>query len=396
MRNDVDLIINSIIRDIDPYNNTANKVKDIKLSNGKNILISIGKAAWSMAKAVCDNVCVDGGIVITKYLHNFGNLKNVEIFEAGHPITDDNGIKASKKAIEMCGSLSFDDNVIMCISGGGSALFEDPLISLQELQSINNQLIKSGASINEINTIRKRLSKVKGGRFAKIVSPAKIYAFVLSDVIGNDVGTIASGPISIDNTSYSDVEKVIKKYNIDICNETLTVLKEGLPNNIDNVNYRIIGSIEQLCLSAKKRCEGLGYKSTIVRNDCADDIEEVARELTSYAKENGKNAFIIGGECSIKVHGNGLGGRNTHLALLCSKYIAGMDNVCVFTFGSDGTDGPTDAAGGYVNGKTYKRIDVDKYLEKDDSYNALNIIDGLIKTGPTLSNLNDIYVLLKR
>ena len=395
LQNDVNKIINQLVLDINPYNKTLNFSKGLSLNNGKTILISIGKASWPMAKAVCDCINIDCGVVISKYNHSQGNLENIKIFEAGHPISDENGLLATDYVLKLTENLNENDNVILCISGGGSALFEKPLISLKDLQNINEQLIKSGADINEINAIRKRLSAVKAGRFALHCLPAHIETIILSDVIGNDLSTIASGPVSEDITTCKQAMDIIDKYHININEDIKELLKQETPKHIDNVKTHIIASVEQLCNYAKNICEELGYVTTVVLDNCKDDVNNIAtmfKQLLDNSKPN--CAYIIGGESSVKVKGNGLGGRNSHLALLCSKIIKNRDDVCMFAFGSDGTDGPSDAAGGVVYGDTYSQIDVEEYINNCDSYHALEKIGNLIKTGPTGSNINDIYVLL--
>lgn len=394
MNNDVKLIIDEIIKNINPYERTIDGLNNFKLNNGRNILISIGKAAWTMAKAVIDTIEIDEGVVITKYGHSKGDLRNVKIFEAGHPIVDENSLKATQYALDITSNLKENDNVILLVSGGGSALFEKPLIGLEELQDINNQLLKSGASINEINTIRKRLSMVKGGKFALHCLPAHIYTVVLSDVLGNDLSSIASGPAAIETNNISAIE-IIDKYSLSVSEKTKEYLNIKPIKELNNVSNVIIGSVEQLCEYTKKTCEKLGYESRIIKNNETNEAKYVGEELASYAlNNNGKKAYIIGGETVVRVKGKGLGGRNTELALAASKVIKDIKGVCLFSFGSDGTDGPTDAAGGYVDQNTANRIDVDYYLENNDSYNALKQTDGLIITGPTGSNVNDIYVLL--
>lgn len=396
LRKDVDTIINDLLIDINPYNNTQKCIDTLHFNNGKTILISIGKAAWTMAKAISDSVNIDNGAVITKYDHSKGDIKNTQVFEAGHPITDENSIKASEYVLDITNNLNENDNVILCISGGGSALFEKPLISLNELQDINNQLLRSGADINEINIIRKRLSSVKAGKFAKHCEPAHINAIILSDVIGNDLSSIASGPVSVDNYDPSIALEIIQKYNINISNEVKDLLQKQTIKDINNVDTYIIGSVEQLCVSTKKSLENLGYKAQIIQDDCKDNVNDIAIRFEKLINTiNHNEAYIIGGESVVNVLGNGLGGRNTHLALLVSKYIKEKEDICMFAFGSDGTDGPTDAAGGYVDGQTYNSQTA-QYIENNDSYHGLEKVDGLIKTGPTGSNVNDVYVLMRK
>lgn len=397
LRSEVETIVNQLVKDINPYDRTFDCLKNIKLNDGKNILVSIGKAAWTMAKACSDHLNIDSGAVITKYNHSKGDIKGVSVFEAGHPIVDENSVNATDYVLQLTSNLNPNDNVILCISGGGSALFEKPLVELDVLQDINNQLINCGADINEINIIRKRLSNVKGGRFALHCLPSHINAIILSDVIGNDLSTIASGPVSVDTYSEFDALSIVDKYGLNISKDVSNILTKQTEKDIDNVDSYIIGSVEQLCNYTKDACEKLGYHTTLIQDNCKDNVEIIAHkfeELINDNKDKHNLAFIIGGESVVEVKGNGLGGRNCELALLASKYTKDLDNVCVFTFGSDGTDGPTDAAGGYVDGDTYNKIDVEQYLSNNDSYHALQKADGLIKTGPTGSNVNDVYVLL--
>lgn len=397
MRKDVDKIIANLIKQINPYDITAQALGSFNFTEGKKILISIGKAAYDMAKAVSDNLDIDYGAVITKYGHSKGEIDNIKIFEAGHPIVDENSIKATDYVLNITSDLNENDNVIFLISGGGSALFEKPLVPLSVLQDINDQLLKSGANINEINTIRKRLSSVKAGKFAMHARPAHIYSLILSDVLGNDLSTIASGPIFNDITTSKQALDIIDRYNIKINDEVRTLLNKDSVNNIDNVEYKVIGSVSVLCEYTKTICESLGYKMNIVDDKCVGEARYVGRLLASYASDLENNSGIImGGETTVTVKGNGLGGRNSELALASSKYLKGIDNCCVFAFGSDGTDGPTDAAGGYVDSKTCEMIDVDYYLDNNDAYNGLKKTGGLIITGPTGSNINDVYVLLKK
>ena len=394
MYKDVRTIIDELIKRINPYDRTIDGLNSFGLNNGRNIIVSIGKAAWLMAKAASDTINIDIGVVITKYVHSQGEINNIKIFEAGHPIVDENSIIATEYALDITNNLNENDNVIFLVSGGGSALFEKPLIPLKELQDINNQLLKSGANINEINTIRKRLSMVKGGKFALHCLPAHIYAIILSDVLGNDLSSIASGPAAIEANGLNAIE-IINKYSIKISEKVKEYLKQEPIKELNNVSNVVIGSVEQLCEHTKSICNRLGYESIVLTDNETSEAKLVGEKLASYALNNkGKKAYIIGGETVVKVKRNGLGGRNTELALAAAKIIKNIDGVCLFSFGSDGTDGPTDAAGGYVDKETANIIDVDYYLENNDSYNALKKTDGLIITGPTGSNVNDVYVLL--
>lgn len=400
LRKDVDLLIGQLVKEINPYQNTYDNLNYQK-KNGKLIVIAIGKAAYDMGKAAYDRFShdIDEGIIITKYNHSRGEFGNFKIFEAGHPVVDENSLKACDYVLDKTSNLNSDDKVILLLSGGGSALFEKPLISLDELQDINNQLLKSGASINEINMIRKKLSAVKGGKFAKHVYPASIDCYILSDVIGNDLSSIASGPQANDYTKSEDIESIISKYHLVLSDNAKEFLKMNSINDISNVLNKIIGSVEQLCNLTRNKLETLGYETVLVQTDyqgLASDLGKKLGEIASKKQNINKSmAVIYGGESSVIVKGNGLGGRNQQLALAACESLKGLKDTCVFGFGSDGTDGPTDAAGGYVDENSFDLIgDVNNYLENNDSYYALKKSNGLIITGPTGSNVNDVYVLL--
>ena len=404
MRKDVNEIVDQLVKDINPYDSVIKAMNGLSFSDGRIIIVAIGKAAWTMASAAAS--CLKDreyeGAVITKYGHSQGPIANLEIFEAGHPLVDENSLKATSFVLNMTEGLCSNDTVIFLVSGGGSALFEKPRIAFKDLQNINDILLKCGADIKEINTIRKKLSEVKGGRFGQHCKPARVVSIILSDVLGDDLSTIASGPAVVDSTGIDDALSIIKKYGLPIDADAI----EGEPvSELDNVENVMIGSVRMLCDFAKVKCEELGYDTTIIESDCSEDANDVADRLSSIAAKNQDStrslAFIVGGETTVKVTGNGLGGRNQQLALRAAKGIEGFKDTCIFAFASDGTDGPTDEAGGYVDGETMdrlkkKNIDIDAYLENNDSYHALKMIDGLIHTGPTGSNVNDAYALLIR
>ncbi len=369
------------------------------------ILVSIGKAAWSMAHAACDILGdkINEGIVITKYNHSKGNLPNIHIYEAGHPIPDKNSFLATEQVINLVSDLSENDKVLLLISGGGSALFEKPLIAPDMLEDITKQLLACGANIVEMNTIRKRLSAVKGGKFAKLCEPAQIISVVLSDIIGDPLDMIASGPAYPDSSTGEQALEIIARYGIKISEEIKDLLLMKTPDKLNNVKTKITGSVSQLCYAAERACIDLGYEPIILTNSLSCEAREAGSFLASiaqYYNDTKKSlAFILGGETIVHLKGNGKGGRNQELALCSAIGIAGLDDVAIFSIGSDGTDGPTDAAGGYVDNHTYKilldsGIDIYKVLENNDAYHGLKACDGLIITGPTGTNVNDFSVLL--
>ena len=387
-----------------PNSAVEKALQGAKLS-GKVVLVSIGKAGWEMAKTAYEILGnkIDSGIVITKYDHSKGSIGKLEICEAGHPVVDFNGICATKRAIEITSGLTKEDTVLFLVSGGGSALFESVYCSLEKMQELTKALLHSGATINEMNAVRKHVSNVKGGKFARLVYPASIYAIVLSDVVGDDLSTIASGPATADTTTVEDCLGILKKYGISLDEEMLEIIKNETPKNVENATHLISGSVSQLVKSGVAKAKELGYDTIVVDDGVVCDASKIAEQIGKIAYENRDTrtplAIFFGGEVTIKVKGNGKGGRNQELALMCAEKIKEYDNMAVFCVGSDGTDGPTDAAGGYVDGNTYEKIaksgkSTEEYLKNNDSYNALSLSNGLIFTGATGTNVNDLYALI--
>lgn len=380
-------------------------LKSLNLPKERLILVSIGKAAWQMANSAYAEfeTKIDAGIVITKYGHSKGNISDFEIYEAGHPVPDQNGIDATNRALEITENLSCDDLVLFLVSGGGSALFESVDCTLDELRDLTSKLLACGAPINEINCIRKHISNVKGGRFAGHCMPANVFAIVLSDVLGDRLDTIASGPACADSTTVTDVKNILCKYNIKISDKIKELLIKETPKLIDNARYIVGGSVGELCNYAADEAKKLGYEPIILSDAVCCEAREAGSFLASVVRTHRntlkKLAFICGGETIVHVNGNGMGGRNQEFALSAARDISGIDNAAIFAVGSDGTDGPTDAAGGYVDGNTWQKINSGGYcaemlLDNNDSYNALKVSDGLIFTGPTGTNVNDLYVAL--
>jgi len=373
-------------------------------------LLSIGKAAWRMAKAAYEilNDRVVKGIVITKYNHTEGEISSsIEIYEAGHPYPDENSLKATQKAMEMAKRLKEKDTLLFLISGGGSALFEYPLegVTLEDIVNITKELMKKGANIYELNTVRKHLSAVKGGRFAKIVSPAKIVALVLSDVLGDKLDIIASGPAYPDSTTSEEALEVIERYNIRINPLVKKAISIETPKSVDNAKHSIIASVKTACFAAKEMAERLGYNTLLLSTRIQGEAREVAKVFAAILKDMKESdipikkpaAVIAGGETTVTVKGNGKGGRNQELALSLAIEIEGIEGITFASVGTDGTDGPTDAAGGIVDGSTAKILrnkgfDPKTLLENNDSYTALKVANALLMTGPTGTNVNDIII----
>ena len=370
---------------------------------GRVFLVAAGKAAWQMAHAALAVLGrVDGGIVITKYGHVRGPLPGVTCCEAGHPVPDDNSFAATQRALALVSGLRGDDTVLFLLSGGGSALFEKPLLPAEELQAITQELLACGADIVEINTIRKRLSAVKGGRFALACAPAAVYSVVLSDILGDPLDMIASGPACPDSSTCAQAAAIAEKYRLALSPAAAALLRQETPKTLPNVTTKITGSVRELCRAAASACRNLGYEPVLLTDQLCCEAREAGSFLGSIVRtqagQGKKLAYIAGGETIVHLTGKGLGGRNQELALAAAPAIAGL-NAAVFSVGSDGTDGPTDAAGGYVDGDTLAALEAGGWsgyaaLQNNDSYHALKAVDGLIITGATGTNVNDVAVAL--
>ena len=372
--------------------------------SGRIFLVAAGKAAWQMADAAVKTLGqMEDGVVVTKYGHVKAEIPGVRCYEAGHPVPDANSFAATEKALELVHGLHPEDTVLFLLSGGGSALFEKPLISGEELQEITAQLLASGADIVEMNTIRKRLSGVKGGRFASACAPAKVFSIVLSDILGDPLDMIASGPAVPDTSTCAQALAIAEKYRLKLSEQAQALLKQETPKTLDNVTTRITGSVRELCAAAAVACRERGYEPILLTDRLCCEAREAGSFLGSivrtHAGRGKKLAYIAGGETVVHLTGNGLGGRNQELALAAAPALAGLEHCCVFSVGSDGTDGPTDAAGGYVDGQTDAALrtagwDVFAALQNNDAYHALQAIGSLLITGPTGTNVNDVSVAL--
>ena len=402
LRKDAETIIADSIREVQPDSAVIRALKETTL-NGKIKLVAAGKAAWQMAKAASNYLGerLEQGIVITKYGHVRGELPRIRCCEAGHPVPDEGSFDAARKALALTENLTKDDTVLFLLSGGGSALFELPLIPAEELQDVTRQLLACGADIVEINTLRKRLSAVKGGRFAQHCAPAKVFSIILSDILGDPPDMIASGPTCPDSSTCADAMEIVRRYDLSLREETKQLLMVETPKTLANARWMITGSVRELCAAAARSCRKLGYEPFFLTDRLCCQAREagsvMASILRTHAGDGKKLAFLAGGETVVRLTGSGKGGRNQELALAAAEGISGLSNAALFSVGSDGTDGPTDAAGGFVDGATRQRllekgIHIDQVLLNNDAYHALQRTDGLIFTGPTGTNVNDVTV----
>lgn len=406
IRSHADQIIQASIQAVMPDEAVGRALESIRF-HGRVVLIAAGKAAWQMAKAAYDRLGqrIDSGVVITKYHHSKGPIGNLSLYEARHPVPDENSFRATQAAIDAVQGLTSQDTVLFLLSGGGSALFEKPLIPPEDLTRLTEELLACGADIVEMNTVRKRFSAVKGGKFAALCAPATVEAVVLSDIIGDPLDMIASGPAYPDSSTAQQAQAIAAKYGLTITEQMQALLAVETPKQLSNVRTQITGSVRQLCQAAEKTCQALGYQPLVLTASLsctARDAGVMLSNIAQYYENTGKNlAFILGGETVVHLTGHGKGGRNQELALAAAPGIAGMEGAAVFSLGSDGTDGPTDAAGGYVDGSTAQAlkdqgVDIFQVLQDNDAYHALQAIGGLILTGPTGTNVNDVSVLLLR
>ena len=405
LKADANAIIAASIEAVKPDEAVQRALQSFRPGTGRTLLVATGKAAWQMAYAAVKCLGkVDGGVVVTKYDHVKGEIPGVVCCEGGHPVPDEGSFAGTRKALELVKNLTAEDTVLFLLSGGGSALFEAPLVDADELQDITRQLLACGADIVAMNTIRKRLSGVKGGRFAQLCAPAKVFGIVLSDILGDPLDMIASGPAYPDSTTCEQALAIAKKYGLKLSGHAWELLGQETPKELTNVTTQITGSVRELCAAAAKKCEQMGYTPVLLTDQLCCEARHAGSFLASIAmthKETDKPlAYLAGGETVVRLTGKGKGGRNQELALAAAPGIEGL-NAAVFSVGSDGTDGPTDAAGGYVDGETMvalraQGVDVFEVLQDNDAYHALQKTDGLIFTGATGTNVNDVAVLLIR
>lgn len=395
----------------------------IPLLDIKNIyVIGAGKASAAMGhyvESILGNRITSGHIVV-KYGYSC-KLKKIRVSEAGHPVPDAAGLKATEEIIQISAQASENDLVICLISGGASALLADLPEGLlpEELYIVNNLLIRCGATINEINCVRKHLSHLKGGQLARIIKPAQLVTIMLSDVTGNPLEVIGSGPTVPDPSTYNDALTVIEKYKLtnDITAGILNYLKDGsrgihpeTPKPGDSLFsgiLNVMAGTNQIALkAAKEQAISLGFKTYIIDSELHGDVENVCESIinTALSFKNNKDihkpvCLLFGGETTIKVNGNGKGGRNQHLTLLSAIRLRNIPGITLLSAGTDGTDGTTDAAGAVADNGTMKKAlslneNPEDFLSEFNSYYFFKRVGGLIVTGPTFTNVMDLVVVL--
>ena len=403
LKEDALAIAAAAVKTADPYRTTCAALEQYLPREGAFTVFSIGKAAIPMARAAADTLGgrIKKGLAVTKYGHT-GDFASpyFQVIEAAHPVSDENSVRAAETALAVADGLEENDTVVVLLSGGGSALFEKSLIPAEAQREITQKLLARGAEIGEINAVRRRISAVKGGKFAARCYPAKVITFALSDVLDDDKSVIASGITVRDDTPDGSVKTVADKYLFDIDNAIIENLYHKEELTISDGGYHFVGNIDLLCEAAKARAEKLGYEAEIVSKALTGEAREQARRIIEAVPEHpGKRAYLYGGETTATPKGKGLGGRNQEMALAAAIALRGREHIAFLSVGSDGTDGPTDAAGGVADGATYEKmrqagVSPEAALADNDSYRALKACGDLIVTGPTGTNVNDLTMIL--
>lgn len=382
-------------------------------------VVGAGKASAAMGLALEDILGerITAGWINVKDGYT-APTRTITIHEAGHPLPDARSVEGTRQIVSLLNRAEATDLVFCLISGGGSALMTLPAegISLSDVEVLTQALLRSGATINEMNTVRKHLSQVKGGQLARLAYPAQVISLILSDVIGNPLDVIASGPTSPDPTTFAQAYEVLRKYRLleDLPDSIVHYLQRGMEGQIpetpkvQDIAFRrtqnlIIASNEHAAYAARDRARQLGLNSLLLSTFIEGEAREVGKVFAAIARELDRSGqpiprpacIIAGGETTVSVHGQGLGGRNQELALAAAPLLAGLDKVVLIALGTDGTDGPTDAAGAIVSGSTASRaaekgLSIAHYLENNDAYHFFQALGDLLITGPTNTNVNDL------
>ena len=404
----------------DPAGAVERHLRRRDFSRFRNIyVVGAGKAGASMAQAA-ERVLggrIAAGLLNVKYGHT-AKLRRIELNECGHPVPDENGVAGAERIARIAAGAGKDDLVICLISGGASALMPLPAegITLEEKQATTRLLLASGANIHEINAIRKHISRIKGGQLARLASPARVESLMLSDVIGDNLDVIGSGPTAPDVSTFADVMEILDRYGIRErvpapVRERIEQGERGdLPETpkpddavFARVRNTIVGSSRLALAAAAARARSLGYRTLVLSSEIQGEAREIARMHAAIASEIARTGrpikppacVITGGETTVTLRGDGLGGRAQEFALAAALDIAGLENVVVFCAGTDGSDGPTNAAGAVADGQTLPRKpDARSYLNRNDSYHYFESLNDLVITGPTNTNVMDVCIML--
>ncbi len=435
MKSKAESIFRAGIKAVDPANcvhkflhvdRNRLQIKDLTIplnEINRLIVVGMGKASAAMAAAVESLLGekIDEGLIITKYGHK-APLRHCRVQEAAHPIPDAQGVAAANSLINLVSTAGPEDVILCLISGGGSALSPAPVqgISLEDKQAVTRLLLGCGATIQEINTVRKHLSRLKGGQLCQLAPKARIVSLILSDVIGDDLDMIASGTTVPDTGTFTDCMQIVQGYNLlpQLPGSVSEYLQQGCSGKVQETpkadnpifetsyNY-IVGSLSQALLSAEEKAWSLGFQSLVLTSTLHGEAKEVAKVLGSVGKELRAYhrplcppaCILCGGETTVTIQGNGLGGRNMELALAAVMELSGLEKTVLLSAGTDGSDGPTDAAGAFATGSTQARalqkgLSPYRYLAANDSYHFFQEMDELFITGPTGTNVMDMQILL--
>ena len=402
-------ILAAAIQAVDPYLAVQKNLPEIK---GRVYGLAIGKAALPMMDALADRLPLADGLAVTKFASDT-RTKKYTVMEGGHPIPDARSVQAGERVLGFVSSLGEDDTLVCLISGGGSALVTAPLVPLEDLQTLTSLLLASGARIDEINILRRQLDRVKGGGLAR-ATKAKVISLILSDVIGNPLETIASGPTVPNPTTGEDAIRVLKKYHLEgqIPNSVKRLMESGswLPEVQEqaawhgNVQNIIVGDNQLAAFAALEQAKKEGFAAQILMSDLQGEAREAGTKLARYLREESTRrqrpfCLIAGGETTVTIGGNGKGGRNQELALSAVEELSGLEHVMLVALATDGDDGPTDAAGAVVTGESAQRaarlgLAVADYLSRNDAYPFFEALGDLLHCGPTGTNVNDLIFLI--
>ena len=427
-------IIQAALQAVDPTVAVKNYFADhpelksqIEATSGRILVVGAGKAGTPMAVAISEVFAgrIAAGHIIVKHGYHSPSAPispSITISQAGHPVPDRAGLQATQALSQLLTDTDKNDTVLCLISGGGSALLTLPVagISLEDLQTTTEQLLAVGATINEFNIIRKHLSQVKGGGLAKIAAPASLYTLILSDVVADPLSIIASGPTVPDPSTFADAWQIVQRYHLPdkLPKSVVAHLEAGRSGQISDtpkpqaaifarVQHAIIGSNRIAAQAAVAAAREANISAQLLTTFVEGEAREVAKVVAGLAKglamREGEMVlpacFVLGGETTVTLRGNGQGGRNQELALATAIALDGWSNILVTCLGTDGTDGPTDAAGAFASGETLSRaraldLEAEVYLNGNDAYNFFAPLDDLIITGPTNTNVNDLIIIL--
>lgn len=433
LRSDARDIVSNTISGVDPFSCVLRALSregdrlnigsdSFDISSYENIyLVAFGKASVAMSKALEEILGDDlsGGCAVTKYGFG-GSLKKVNIMEAGHPIPDKNGVIAAECIRDLLEKTGSKDLVFFLISGGGSALMTLPRkgIYLSDFISLTNKLMRVGATIDEINTIRKHLSAVKGGGLAKMAYPSESISLILSDVVGDPLDVISSGPTVPDRSTFEDFQQIVERYDLKLSPAVEGLVEDGLEGVVEDTpksegpvfekcHHYLVGNNSLALHEAEKRAKELGYNTLVLTSSLVGEASEIARVFAAIAREERKESrplsppacILAGGETTVRIKGKGKGGRCQEMALSFALETRGLENILFVPTATDGNDGPTDAAGAFADGYSLEKsknvhIDAKALLRQNNSYEFFREIGDLLITGPTGTNVMDVYILL--